>query len=313
MKILLGSFAGVGCNLLKYLSWCSVKNKEDKVLFFYGNKPDNDNPQQLPFRHEPTYVDSKHIYDDRERNLFYKVFEYPEGCKEEDIYNPDILEMHFPCYIEESKYKSLGLKEFPLSYNNYSNRFIFTRKLFTDPHFQNFRNEYNKLWMDFLKPTPSFIQTLFPESNRLFQIKNQGKRILGVFIRSPVHFVSTTQSKSYEFSEMLLEIKQHMEHFDYILPFTQVAPYFQILQSEFQEKCLSLERKRLPEMSDWTAQTLTDIEFESEITTAITDIYLAGFCDTLLGGMSNLFMSVLFLHPHIQYHIFTCLKDKEGN
>jgi hypothetical protein len=312
MKILLGNFAGAGCNLLKYLSWCDIKKEEDKVLFFYANKLDNDHPTLLPFVPASSRITSKDIYDNKDKNIFYKLFEHSDGSTDEDVYTPDILDMHFPCYFEKARYESFQFKPFPSSYAAYTNNFIFVKELFQDPLLQQHRNHYSELWAKYMKPTPHFTEVLSRESAQLVKLKEEGKRILAVFIRGPHHFISSDSNKSYDFHDILCEIKETMKDYDYLLPLTQVQPYYQCIQNDFEGKVIELKRKRLPEMMDWAQVKYTDKEFEEEVTAAIVDIYLASYCNKLLGGMSNLFISCLLLNPVLEFKVFDCLSGKDG-
>lgn len=44
----------------------------------------------------------------------------------------------------------------------------------------------------------------------------------------------------------------------------------------------------------------------------LVDVYLASHCDTVAGGLSNLFISTLLLNPHNNFKIFKCLEGKDS-
>ena len=77
MKILLGNFAGLGSNLVKFLDWCIIKNKDDIILMFYANKNllgphgswNNQDMNVAPF---------KNLESDIHTNIFYKLFKLPD-------------------------------------------------------------------------------------------------------------------------------------------------------------------------------------------------------------------------------------------
>ena len=305
MKLLLGNYGGTFCNTQKYLLWCLVKKEEDTILFFYANKADHTHPKMPPFDPNKFYT-----AEEQDRNIFYKFFEYPQGMNKTDIVKIDVFEMNYPCFLDKSTYEKYGLNPFPESFSLHDNNFIFTNKLFSDPNLQFYRILFNNLWKKHLIPTKKLQDTIDIELATILKLKNQGNRILATFIRTPLHF--SENEKAYEFTDLLNEIIEEMKDYDYLLPITQVGPYYDILIKQFPTNMIKLDRIRLPEMMDWTSQKLDDIKFENEVRTAIIDVYLASHCDTAIGGSSNLFISTLLLNPEIKFKIFKCLEGKDS-
>ena len=307
MKLLLGNYGGTFCNTQKYLLWCLVKKEEDTILFFYANKADHTHPNMLPFDPNKFYT-----AEEQDRNIFYKFFEYPQGMNKTDILKLDVFEMNYPCFLDKSTYEKYGLNPFPESFSLHENNFIFTTKLFSDPNIQLYRNLFNTLWKKHLIPTPYLQDRIDSTLKCVTDLQKQGKRILATFIRTPWHFTHTTEKKGYEFNDLLNEIIEEMKEYDYLLPITQVGPYYDILIKQFPTNMIKLDRIRLPEMADWVHQNLNDLQFENEVKTAIIDVYLASHCDTVAGGSSNLFISTLLLNPHNNFKIFKCLEGKDS-
>jgi hypothetical protein len=76
---------------------------------------------------------------------------------------------------------------------------------------------------------------------------------------------------------------------------------------------IKLDRIRTPEMICRLAHTvLSDSELEEEVLLSLVDVYLASHCDTVAGGLSNLFISTLLLNPHNNFKIFKCLEGKDS-
>ena len=309
MKILLGNFAGAFSNVLKFLTWCLVKKDEDALFFFYANKADNDHPKLIPFQWKHEDV-RQNIFEDRHRNIFYKLFEPPAGYTPDDIVNCDTFEMHFPFNIEKGNYEKYQLKAPPDVFVPYIEHSIFTEKLYNDANFDYFRTTYNTLWKQYLIPTPYLQDCIQKDLVAIQAVKAQGKRIVAAFIRSPVHFYSDTNDKSYQFRDILQEVEALLQEYDYVLPITQVKPYYEYLEQAFPGKIIPLSRPRHGEMVDWVALKYTEDEFLNEVRTAIVDVYLASQCDMIIGGLSNLFTSTLFLNPTVPFKVFECLKGK---
>ena len=305
MKLLLGNYGGTFCNTQKYLLWCLVKKEEDTILFFYANKSDNDHPKIPPFEPNKFYT-----AEEQDRNILYKLFEYPQGMNKTDILKLDVFEMNYPCFLDKPTYEKYGLKQFPELFSLHDNNFIFTTKLFSDPNLQVYRILFNTLWKKHLIPTPYLQNRIDSELEPILKLKKQEKRILGAFFRTPLHF--NNNKESYKFNDLLDEIIEEMKEYDYLLPITQVGPYYDILKERFPKNIIKLDRIRLPEMVDWVHQNLNDLQFENEVETAIIDVYLASHCDTVAGGSSNLFISTLLLNPHNNFKVFKCLEGKDA-
>ena len=162
MKILLANFAGVGCNILKYLTWCLLKKDEDTVFFFYANKSVHDDTQLLPF---------SNLMNEMGSNIFYKLFKLPIGTKQNDLLYSNVLEMGYPTFLEKDKYIKYGLKAVPEGFGQYIYNFIFVNKLFKDPNLQYYRNIYNNIVKEHLIPTAYLQNKIDSEMNVIRDLK----------------------------------------------------------------------------------------------------------------------------------------------
>jgi hypothetical protein len=303
MKILLANFAGVGSNILKYLTWCLLKKDEDTIFFFYANKSVHDNSQLVPFSNLMNEMDS---------NIFYKLFKLPIGTTQNDLLYSNVLEMHYPTFLEKDKYIKYGLKAVPEGFSQYSYNFIFVSKVFKDPNLQYYRNIYNNIFREHLIPTEYLQNKIDSEMNVIRDLKIQGKRILAVFIRTPIHFTDYyNKNEKFNFSNVLAEIIEEMKDYDYILPITQIKQYYEVLNNYFSDNIIRLDRMRLSEMEDWKSSNITADDFEKEVTTAMIDIYLGSQCDMVMGGSSNLVFSALILNAENKFKEFKCLEGKD--
>lgn len=308
MKILLGNHAGAFSNITKILFWCYAKNESDVIFFFYANKSDHCNIKELPFKniHKHSTFETL-LEEEKERNFFYKFFEFPQGYTYEDFKRPDFFYMHYPYALEEKEYAYLGLRN---RVDSLSETLIIHPNLFTDPNLQRYRDIYAEMWKKYLIPTKEFQKELDKELALVRNVKAQGKTVLAVFMRTPWHFTHTNV-KGFEFTDMLKEIQEEMKHFDYILPITQVEPYFNVLKDLYPDRILELDRQRYPEMCDMYAHTqVDDAKCELEFRLAVIDVYLGSECNKIAGGLSNLFVGCLFLNPTVDFKVFKCLEGK---
>lgn len=288
MILILGNFAGVFSNLMKLLSWSIKLNDQDKILFYYTNKAEHDNPRRLPFND---------YEEDLSRIFFYKYFEYPSGCILDTFRQGTQFEMGYPEIPKES---------LPSFLQGYTNGFVFCSfKLFNDPSFSEIRHFYHKHMEKQLQFTFLMNTYIHKDLSIIRNLQEQGKRILAVFIRCTAHFVSYDVDKVFE------EIKEVADQYDYILPITQIAPFFQKALSIFGDKCLVFPRKYLEGNVDW-CRPMSDEEFEEEFCSAVRDVYLASQCDFILGGSSNMLLGALFWNPHVPFKIFKELSQKNG-
>ena len=290
MIVVLGNFAGVFSNLCKFLTWSLVLKDTDSLLFYYTNKgAQNDSIRALPFQN---------YEDDTKRIFFYKYFEYPPNCSLETFFQRDTFEMGYPIIPKES---------LPLYLQHYQNGFILcSPSVYADPSFPFIRKLYHSHIEKRLHFTPSMKAFLQPELNTLQSIQSQGKKILAVFLRSTSHYVN------YNVDSLFQEIEDVIVNYDYILPITQIYPFFERTLQQFGDKCIRLPRNYLSADIDWIHQTLSDKEFEEEVQTAIADVYLASQCDLVMGGASNMFMGALLFNPNVPYKVFKELKEKAG-
>lgn len=272
MILVLGSFAGVFSNFLKLLNWSFHCKEDDKILFYYTNKSNNDDWRVLPFQN---------YEQDLQRIFFYKYFEYPEGCSSETFLNVNQFEMGYP----PSSVLSPRLT------------------IYTDDNLPQIRQVYHEQIKKKLIFTPLMDQYVGPYVSLIKELQQKGKRILAVFIRCTQHF------ESYDVEKVFEETQSVVNHYDYILPITQVGPFFEKAKALFGDKCISIPRHYLSTNMDWT-RPMSDEEFEEEFCSAIRDVYLASQCDFVLGGASNMFLSALFWNPQIPFKIFDELVNK---
>lgn len=291
MILVLGNFAGVFSNLCKFLVWSIVLKKEDTLLFYYTNKGyNNDNHRILPYT----------SYEkDRNRIIFYKYFKMPEGHTLDSFLSMDDFEMNYPVVKEEV---------LPHCIRSYKNGFLFSlADAYKDSKFPDIRKLFHEHLQFRLPFTDSMKEFFQRDLQRIGTLKAEGKKILAVFLRSTCHF------RHYNTSKVFHEIEEVMKDYDYILPITQIGPFFQKTYDLFGEKCILLkERVYLSEDKDWIEKTHTDEEFEVEVRNVIADVYLASQCSFLMGGSSNMFMGALFFNPDIPFKLFHELEEKNG-
>lgn len=288
MILVLGNFAGVFSNLIKLLCWSIKCKEEDQILFYYTNKPDNNDWRILPFQE---------YQHDLNKIFFYKYFEYPEGCSVETFMKVNQFEMGFP-EIESSA--------LPSFLQSYKNAFIpCSAKLFQDPQFPDIREYYSAHISKRLRFTPLMKNYMDEDLSVIRDYQAHGKRILAVFIRWTNHF------GSYSIDSLFEEIQTTAKDYDYVLPITQIGPFFLKAQSLFGEKCLTFNRRYLADNVDW-CRAMSDEEYEEEFRSAIKDVYLASQCDFVLGGSSNLFLGALLWNPTVPYKVFDELQHKNG-
>lgn len=288
MILVLGNFAGVFSNICKFLTWCLVLKEDDIVLFYYANKfRENQNPNVLPYEDYET---------DLKRNFFYKYFSYPPGCDSSTFFQKTQFEMHFPT-IEQSK--------LPSFLQSYENAFIFTKpSLYFDPNFPLIRNLYAENLQKRLSFTP-YMRSFFEDELSMIQmIQAEGKKVLAVMLRTTVHYPDNYRPQS-----VFDEIHEIQTEYDYILPLTQVKPFYNYLIETYRNKCIFLARNRLDEDQDWWFNT-TDYYFEDEFRMAIADVYLASQCDFIISGASNMLLGALFFNPSIPFKLYKELETK---
>lgn len=288
MILVLGNFAGVFSNIIKLLSWSIQAKDSDIILFYYANKSNNDDWRIMPFQN---------YEQDLHRIFFYKYFQIPQECSLQTFLQAHKFEMGYP---------AIPFEELPSFLQPYKNGFIScSAKLFSDPNLPKIREFYHILMKKRLQFTPFMEDYMKEDLTIIKELQQQGKRILAVFIRCTLHFVSYDVDKVFE------EIKSVAKDYDYILPITQIGPFFNYAKTLFGDKCISFPRHYLAQNMDWT-RPMSDVEFEDEFRSAIRDVYLASQCDFVLGGSSNMFLGALFWNPIVPYKIFDELVNKNG-
>jgi hypothetical protein len=290
MILVLGNFAGVFSNVCKLLQWSLCSKEKDTLLFYYTNKfQHNDSFRVLPFRDYEA---------DRYRICFYNVFEFPQGCSLDTFLEPHTFEMGYPQIEKEN---------LPPCLQSYESGFVFcSPRVYKDPQFPLIRKLYHEHMERRLPFTTTMKNYLVPELFLLQKIQKEGKRILAVFLRSTCHF------EGYSVDNVFDELKTTMKDYDYVLPITQIRPFFERVRNEFQDKCICLPRTYLPGDTDWTVQVLPDEEFAHEFRNVIADVYLASQCDFILGGSSNMMLGALFMNPTVPFKLFQELEHRNG-
>jgi hypothetical protein len=289
MILVLGNFAGVFSNINKLLNWSIILKDEDKILFYYANKFGcNQDPIAPPFRN---YI------EDISRIFFYKYFQYPEDCNESSFLQANRFEMGYPTIAQE---------ELPQFLHDYKDSFIYTNpKVYFDSNFPEIRTFYASHLAKRLHFTP-YMRTFFEKELSFIQsLQSEGKKVLAIMLRTTIHYTEG----GYRKEEIFDEINEIQKNYDYILPITQIQAFYDVITEFFKEKCIPLERERMPGDMDWNSNT-SDEGFENEFRMCIADVYLASQCDFILSGASNMFMGALFFNPTIPFKIFKELETK---
>jgi hypothetical protein len=303
--LVLHNFAGAGCNLVKYLTWTLLYSKDPtvKVLFYYRNKrfpyDANDNPNVF-------YIET--FEDLVEKNLFYKLFQYPAGCSDNS-------------FTKDAKFTLSHPTEYPVAllppcFTNFPTLFpscvkdgkvclIFgaQRALYRDPLLPEIRQAFYEQIQKNLQFQPSFQQEIQKELQVIQDIQKSGKKVLASFVR----FSSFYKGPSFEIEDVIKEIGSHLQSYDYLFVTTQVDPTFQLVKERFGDKVISFERKRLQGDVDWE-KNISDEAFEKEVKMAIIDSYLMSQCDAILSGMSNMFLMSIFFNPTVPFTLFETIK-----
>lgn len=288
MILLLGNFAGVFSNILKMLTWAVASSGTYTMLFYYRNKGGhNDDASVIPF--------TGHPYDSIDKNIFYKYFRYPDCVSEKTFLYCNDFNMGFP--------PGMLVGELPACMSNWPSLGIYSNPAFyRDPHLPEIRSLYHTHCQKYLRFTPWFEEEIQKENSILQSYRSQGKRILAVFLRSTIHY------KGFNIYNIIDEIQKDLVNYDYVLPFTQVEPFFELCKQRFQEKCICLPRDRLSSDRDWE-KNVTDEQFEKEVKMSIIDVYLASQCDHVMSGASNMFLGCIFFNPTITFTLYDELKN----
>jgi hypothetical protein len=288
MILVLGNFAGVFSNLCKLLNWSLLLDKSDTILFYYANKfKDNQDPTVPPFENYEA---------DLSRIFFYKYFDYPNGCNHTSFLQKTRFELTYPKIEKEA---------LPTCLQAYPNAYIYTNpKVYFDPNFPEIRKLYAKHLSERLQFTP-YMKSFFEDELAMIQmIQAEGKTVLAVMIRSTVHYPEGCNIQS-----ILNEIDELQVNYDFILPLTQVKPFYNTLLEKYGRKCICLSRNRVDQDQDWWFNT-TDDPFEDEFRMAIADVYLASQCDCIVSGASNMLLGALFFHATVPFKIYKELETK---
>jgi len=306
MKILLGNFAGLGSNLVKFLDWCLIKEKDDQILMFYANKNllgpygswNNQDMNVIPFRN---------LKEDISNNIFYNFFEMPYTLTQEDIINNNLFLMKHPFLLEN--YKEKYPEEIDKLFN-YSGKYK-TQKilpLINTPEFIKIRHLYYNVAEQYLKPTQLLRDSIGETGDIIKTLQSAGKKVLCVMIRSRHHFNRRLPNRTNYIDIIMEEITNQMINYDYILPITQVDKYYHSVINTFGDKCIKINRKLIPEDVEWLTD-VNDQDFYEETKYAIVDIYLASMCDHVIGSESNMFYLAAYFNPNNKISVFNLLED----
>jgi hypothetical protein len=203
------------------------------------------------------------------------------------------------------KYPEINSETLPGILQSYPNAYIFTNpKVYFDPNFPSIRHLYSEHLWKRLQFTP-YMKSFFEDELSMIQmIQSEGKKVLAVMIRSTILY-----PEGYNIESVSEEIHELQKEYDFLLPLTQVKPFYNRLIETYGRKCIFLSRNRVDEDQDWWFNT-TDDPFEDEFRMAIADVYLASQCDFIISGASNMFLGALFFHPTVPFKIY---KELETN
>jgi hypothetical protein len=303
--IVLHNYAGAGCNLVKYLSWTLLYSANNKVLFYYRNKKvpydANDNPNVFFIEKFEDFV---------ENNLFYKLFQYPEGCSPESFVPDAKFTLSFPSEYPINRlppclanYPTL----FPTNIKGDTVSLLFTsrRTFYTDPLLPAIRQAYFEQIQKNLRFQPWFQQEIQKELQVIQDFQKEGKTVLSVFLRSSQHFIESI----FSFDTLFEEISKHLQKYDYVFITTQIESLALRAKEIFGDKVIRFERKRLPGDIDWN-KNVSDEEFEEEVKMAIIDSYLMSQCDAILSGLSNMLLMSIFFNPTVPFTLYETIKGE---
>ncbi len=305
VTIVLHNFAGLGCNLVKYLSWTLLYSMDPniKILYYYRNKKNirdgNDNPNVF-------FIEK--FEDLVEKNLFYKFFQYPPGCSSESFTQDARFTLSFPteipiaflppCFANFPRLFPEQIKDEKVSFLFGSNR-----AFYRDPLLPFIRQAFYEQIQKKLQFQPWFQEEIQKELKVIQNLQKQGKKVLSALVRFSCHY----KGPSFEFEDIVNEIEMHLQNYDYLLLTTQVNPTFKLIKERFGDKVISFERKRLDGDIDWQ-KNVSDEVFEEEVKMAIIDTYLMSQCDAILSGMSNMLLMSIFFNPKIPFTLYETIK-----
>ena len=205
----------------------------------------------------------------------------------------------------EMNYPTIPKENLPDILQPYTNAFIYANpKVYFDPNFPKIRQLYANHLSARLQFTP-FMKSFFEDELSMIQmLQSEGKKILAIMIRSTIHYPQGCNIQS-----VFDEIHEIQKEYDYILPLTQVKPFYNTLLENYGRKCIYLSRNRVDHDQDWWHNT-TDEPFEDEFRMAIADVYLASQCDFIVSGASNMLLGALFFNPTVPFKIYKELETK---
>uniref|UniRef100_A0A6C0IAZ5 Uncharacterized protein n=1 Tax=viral metagenome TaxID=1070528 RepID=A0A6C0IAZ5_9ZZZZ len=293
-NLLICNSGGLGCSLYKYIEWHIFKNDSNTFYMFYGNKGiNNDSLAVFPF---------DNISTDIHKNIFYKFFKFPENKTIDNLIdNNNVKITAFPWSDPNiiAHYPDIIKSVCELEKGSHIGCLNILKKINT-PEFLEIRKIYNDLCDKYLKLTDEFEVTLQNELKYIKSLQKQGKKILCVMIR--MHIYDGDDPISF-LDKLIIEIDEKMIEYDYILPITQIDIFYDIICNHFKEKCIQIERKRLPCNTDWL-KDVTDDQFENEIKYALLDICIASECDYILSGVSGMYVTAIMRNINVQSSLF---------
>ena len=303
--LVLHNFAGMGCNLVKYLTWSLLfsENTSVKVLFYYRNKGSANDDWRA--------VNLQRIEDMVEKNIFYKFFQYPSGCSPQ-LFTKDVnFTLGYPSEIPITSLPAC-LRNYPLLFpsqvkeGKVSLSFGGQRVFYTDSLLPYIRQAYFEQIEKNLKFQPSFWEEIQKELRVIQEKQLNGKKVFAAFLRSTEHFNGSV----FSYEALFQEIKESAESYDSILITTQIEPMVQKAKQMLGNKAFFFDRKRLKEDKDWE-KNISDEQFEEEVKMAIIDSYLMSQCDAIVSGISNMLLMSIFWNQTVPFTLFREIKGDE--
>lgn len=301
-QIILHNFAGAGCNLVKYLTWTLVFDPISaiQIMFYYRNK--------MAMNDDPRVILLDRFEDVIQKNIFYKLFEYPEGLSEKSFVEGSPITLSFPNNIPIELLPHC-LRNFPSIFPSYIHdtkmdlNFTSFRKFYSDPLLPEIRLAYYNQIQKNLRFRPWLQEEIQKELQVIQDIQKQGKTVIATFLRFSNHY----KGEAFGMDEILQEVDRYVNKYDYVFVTTQVRPSFELFKKRYGDKVISFSRTRLPGDEDWK-KDVSDAEFEYEVKMAIIDSYLMSQCNFVLSGMSNMLLLSLFFNPHVPFALYDTIK-----
>lgn len=179
--------------------------------------------------------------------------------------------------------------------------------IYSEPDFYILRKELNMIFNTYFSFTDEFLKNIFLPLN-------PAKKILGVHLRSPQHYVMNCNNLSDFYLENAKYTYEYMKNneYEYVYVASDMVPFFESLKVYIpSENILHIPYDRLNGLNDdWSIKTYSMVD---EIKNVLLDVVNMSRCNELIGGSGNVFISTLLLNPKIKYHLYPNLIDKYSN